>query len=152
MKDTASDIAKASVKECLLPPADRRWLTSDDGGGVGGMPRVYFASYRHTRPLDMHFAHGWSPLHFAFLDLQKSHARLTFRVFRKPGSAGSLGISSTLSELLFWPASSGAISQDVVDTDWTRLVSEMDRSVLAVTTTKRETQATRRKRSRRMQY
>lgn len=121
-----SDTANLLAEERLLSPADCNWPTSDDGGGVGGMPRVYFASYKHTRPLDMHFAHGWSPLHFAFLDLQKSQARLTLRAFRNAGSAGSLGESSTYSELLFWLVTSGAIwclpSRYAVDTGWIRFL------------------------------
>jgi hypothetical protein len=121
-----SDAGNLLAEERLLPPADCNWPISDDGGGVGGMPRVYFASYKHTRPLDMHFAHGWSPLHFAFLDLQKSQARLTLRAFRIAGSDGSLGVSSMYSELLFWPVASGAMwclpSRYAVDTGWIRFL------------------------------
>lgn len=110
-----SGTANLLAEDRPLSPPDCNWLTSDDGGGVGGMPRVYFASYKHTRPLDMHFAHGWSPLHFAFLDLQKSQARLTLRAFRNARS----GVSSMYSELLFCPVTSGAI-RCLVNTWWIR--------------------------------
>lgn len=48
------------------------------GGGVGGLPLVYFALYTQLLPLATHFVHGCVPLHFALRDLQKSHALLTF--------------------------------------------------------------------------
>lgn len=39
---------------------------------------MYAESNRHGFPLALHLVQGWLPLHLVFLDLQKSHARLTF--------------------------------------------------------------------------
>lgn len=54
-----------------------------EGGGVGGLPLEYFVSYRQVRPFLTHLSHGIMPLHFDFLSLQKSHARLTLTGFRR---------------------------------------------------------------------
>jgi hypothetical protein len=53
------------------------------GVGVGGLPRLYWASYRHSSCLLVHTSHGSVPVHRSFLTLQKSHARETLWSFRR---------------------------------------------------------------------
>lgn len=55
-----------------------------------------------TSPFALHFAHGRSPLHLAFLDLQKSQALLTFLALRlASGFSAGGGVSAIEALSLF---------------------------------------------------
>jgi len=51
-------------------PFSGRATEAGGGGGVGGRPREYFASYSHAISLLMQLSQGFVPEHRVFFDLQ----------------------------------------------------------------------------------
>src|SRR4051795_7586853 len=65
-----------------------------EGGGVGGRPRPYFASYAQLIFFLAQLLHGSVPSHRIFFLLQMSQALLTLGSFRRfSSSASSLVVS-----------------------------------------------------------